>query len=73
MSNKQRTILHWRSSFKCAYFKHLAHGVFKEVQWSLVITNHYITKSSVSVTNNFLYARKSKIYGQEPRYNETSL
>ena len=25
------------------------------------------------MTNNFLYLNDSKIYGQEPRYNETSL
>lgn len=73
MSNKHRTILHWRPSFKCAYFKHLAHGVFKKVQWSLDITNVPLYNEVLNVTNNFLYPSKSKIYGKEPRHNETSL
>ena len=27
----------------------------------------------LGITNDFLYPRNSKIYGKEPRYNETSL
>ena len=52
------------------------------MQWNLDITNLYITKSCIifglyvlffGKMNDFLYPSYSKIYENEPRYDETSV
>ena len=47
-------------------------GWEKFIQWNLDLTNLYYNEV-LSITNDFLYPPNSKIYGKEPRCNETSL
>ena len=58
--------------FFCFRFWWISWRVFLFIQWHLNITNLCITKSSISITNDFLPPGQnySKMYGTEPRFNE---
>ena len=45
----------------------------KQKKWNMKITGVPLYNKVLSVTNFFLYPSNSKIYGNEPPYNEASL